>query len=606
MFLMRCVRKNLVKNKIIGIFERTLTNNISSNYIIDSGRTDLDIPNITIQEYATPQHCKYEKFTAIECAETKRKYTFGEIRDASTNFSKSLKYILKLETGDVFAIVLRNLPEYPIIHLGIMKANLIVSPISAALTPEFEERLERKSNIIMYGLLEHPSGTSRDQRIAMENDEINTIIESIKPDVRCDGVKIQRLGKLPATCNKSGPINITSSDNHERYCGFETGQKNVPIIVLKHKKDDCIPEHAINYHEFIDAKADQPEIPPCDPSEIAMLPYSSGTTGLPKGVELTHRNLLVNIFQNMVCDAESQTKATDDYQEVVPTILPYSHIFGYSLIMGAINLGAKMISLPSFSQDLFISVLRDYKSTMLYLVPPLVLMLTYHDDEQQFIQKFGSDILFLQGYGLTETSPSVASLYPRLLKNKESYTGSIGRPIPNTLVKIVNPDDPQNTPLGPNLTGELLIKGPQVMKGYHNKPEETKKVFTEDGWFKSGDLGHFNKDGFLFITDRLKELIKVKGHQVPPAELEAVIRSFPGVAEAAVIGIPHEISGEVPRAYIIAEKGLNVQELNEFVNSKVARYKQLKGGIEIVDTLPKSPSGKILKKELKETYLRNI
>lgn len=210
------------------------------------------------------------------------------------------------------------------------------------------------------------------------------------------------------------------------------------------------------------------------------------------------------------------------------------------------------------------------------------------------------------GYGMTESACAATNLYPSIMEKVETYRGSIGRPIPNTLMKIVKPEDSTLTPLGPNITGEILIRGPQIMKSYHNLPQETKNTITEDGWLKSGDLGYYNEEGFFFVTDRLKELIKVKGNQVAPAELEGVIRSFPGVADAAVIGIPHKTSGEVPRAYIVAEHGLNVKELNEFVNEKVARYKQLKGGIAVVESIPKNPSGKILRKELKEAYLKEI
>ena len=225
-------------------------------------------------------------------------------------------------------------------------------------------------------------------------------------------------------------------------------------------------------------------------------------------------------------------------------------------------------------------------------------------DEQRFIDKVGRSVHMIQGYGLTETSPGVATITLQL-KEEVDVRGSIGRPLPNTLVKVVAIDDPSGTPLGVNTTGELLVKGPQVMKEYHNKPEETESAFL-DGWFRTGDIAYYNEDRVLFITDRLKELIKVKGFQVPPAELEEIIRDFPNVEDAAVIGVPHPSQGEAPRAYIVVKKGtkVNREELQEYVKTKAAHYKQLKGGVAIVDSIPKNASGKIMRRSLKLEYER--
>lgn len=186
------------------------------------------------------------------------------------------------------------------------------------------------------------------------------------------------------------------------------------------------------------------------------------------------------------------------------------------------------------------------------------------------------------------------------MKNQTNVSGSIGRPTPNTFIKIIAVDDLQGIPLGPNCQGELLVKGPQVTRGYLNRPEETKAAFL-DGWFRTGDLVYYNEDRLLFVNDRLKELIKVKGFQVAPAELEEIIRSFPNVSDAAVIGITDPKQGEAPRAYVVPKKDakINITDLNNYVKSKVAEYKQLKGGIAIVDSIPKNASGKILRRTLK-------
>lgn len=223
-------------------------------------------------------------------------------------------------------------------------------------------------------------------------------------------------------------------------------------------------------------------------------------------------------------------------------------------------------------------------------------------DEQRFLEKAQKDISIVQGFGLTETSPLV-TMTRSDLKNL-AYGGSVGRPVSLTSVKVVDPSDPTYTALGPNQTGELLIKGPQVMKGYHKKVIETQEVFTKDGWLKTGDLMYYNDDKLFFVKDRLKELIKVKAFQVPPAELEELIRNFPDVADVAVIGIPHPTLGEAPKAFIVpkTDKTINKLKLQDFVATKVAPYKRLEGGIQIVKSIPKNASGKILRRVLKEQY----
>ncbi|XP_045464558.1 4-coumarate--CoA ligase 3-like [Harmonia axyridis] len=605
MFVLRCVKKKLSTPNLKKLCRRNLVNNISSEYVVNSGQSDLIVPNVTLPEFLTQYQNKFENFIAIvliyriqisinsfflfslrpyykynfkhiifqECAETKKKYTFGQLRDKSTTLGKSLRKRLKLKDGDVVAIILRNIPEFPIINLGIMKANLIVSPVSSAFTSEEISRQIQDSGAKAI---------------------ITEVV--IHPNIR----KALRIAR-----------------------------RKIPVLVVKTERDQSIPESTINIEEFIDGKVDYPEIILGQPDDVVLMPYSSGTTGLPKGVELTHKNIISSALQTCFCDNDFQKEASGTHQEILPTILPYYHIFGQAIIYGSSLVGGKMIAMRNFSPELFITTLKDNKSTILYIVPPLVLMLTYHEavkkeylecvsailsggapfsasDERAFIDKFGNKIHFLQGYGMTESACSASYLYPSIMEKMESYRGSIGRPLPNTLMKVVNPEDPNLTALGPNTIGELLIKGPQVMKSYHNLPEETKNTITENNWLRSGDLGYYNEDGFFFIADRLKELIKVKGNQVAPAELEAVIRSYPGIADAAVIGIPHRTSGEVPRAYVVAGEELNVEKLNEFVNEKVARYKQLKGGIAVVDSIPKNASGKILRKEIKEAYLKEI
>lgn len=205
---------------------------------------------------------------------------------------------------------------------------------------------------------------------------------------------------------------------------------------------------------------------------------------------------------------------------------------------------------------------------------------------------------FFQGYGLTEASPVVL-----LSKLGTKKYASVGIPMPNTEVKIVLLNDTEMRGVGPNISGELLVRGPQIMRGYHNNDVATKDTITPDGWLRTGDIGYYDDNEEFFITDRLKELIKVKGFQVPPAELEDILRAHPDIADAAVIGIPHNKAGELPRAYVVKRNpNITEQEIKDFVAKKVAEYKRLEGGVEFIKAIPKNATGKTLRRELKKLF----
>lgn len=222
-----------------------------------------------------------------------------------------------------------------------------------------------------------------------------------------------------------------------------------------------------------------------------------------------------------------------------------------------------------------------------------------HSDAERFIKK-APKVQFFQGYGLTEAAPVV------LMSSRGSKEyASVGYPTPDTEAKIVNINDDRLQGLGPNETGELLVRGPQVMLGYHNNEKATKDTITSDGWLRTGDIGYYDENNRFYITDRLKELIKVKGFQVPPAELEEILRSHPAIADAAVIGIPDRCSGEIPRAYVVVkDPSIKEKDIQNFVAEKVAEYKRLEGGVEFVTQIPKNATGKILRKELKEQFAK--
>ncbi|XP_074030495.1 uncharacterized protein [Leptinotarsa decemlineata] len=565
--------RNIVDyTKVIFPGSRSFATDDAAN-ILKSESSDVTVPDITIPELIRSKLERNHRYTAVECASTGRSYTFGQVRTKSMNLSRALRHKLKLKPGDVVAVFSSNIPEFSIVILGLLEARLVPTTLNPLYT----------QNEVSTQLLD-----SSAKAIIVQSKAYSTVKAAL------DLMKLQ-----------------------------------IPIIVIKENQADSLPQGAISLQEFVDSKIDIPDLEPGTGEDLAFLPYSSGTTGLPKGVELLHRNIVSNVMQASHIDFKFTTDPSDTYQDVTPGVLPFYHIYGFTVsVINTLYHGTKVVTLEKFTPDLYISVLKNNPISLIYAAPPLILFLSAHPDvkkeyfahlisvtsgaaplglldEERFIEKIGRDVQVFQGYGLTETSP-IVTFSPKGLRRSESSAGSIGVPVPNTLLKLIAPDDPTGTPLGPNQTGELLVKGPQVMRGYHNRPEETKNAFL-DGWFKTGDIAYYNDKRLVFITDRLKELIKVKGFQVAPAELEAILRNYHAVEDAAVIGIPHPLFGEVPRAYIVPKKDvpLKVEDLNQYVNDKVAKYKRLEGGVQIIDVIPKNPSGKILRRQLRLKYDEN-
>ncbi|KAI4498247.1 hypothetical protein M0802_006733 [Mischocyttarus mexicanus] len=532
---------------------------------------EITYPNSYIPEYVWRNVDTFSKLTALECGITGRKYTYGQARDATNYIARSLRN-LNFKEGDVIALIIPNLPEWSLAFLGILEAGLVVTTINPYYTTE-EMAMQLK--------------LSGAKGIITGREIFHVVNKAVK--------NIQFGSSLIVVDDQTGPM----------------------------------MEGVIPFQDLITRGKELPPLKTLSNSinDLAVLPFSSGTTGLPKGVMLTHTNLVANMeMMNFTVDPKMWIKPYDGIdQEVIPAFLPFFHIFGMNGIMlPCLASGVKLVTLPRFQPETFINVLEKHKPTILVCVPPILMYLSVSPnlkkehlskvrtifsgaapitkkDVDRFYEKYqldNSNFHFAQGYGLTECSP-VSFIEKSGLK----YS-SIGKNICGCDAKLVDPITNVDI-FEPGKNGELWIRGPHVMKGYYNNPEATKDILCDNGWMKTGDIAYFDEDYDFFITDRLKELIKVKGFQVPPAELEGLLRTHPDIQEAAVVGINDARCGEVPRAFVVLKKDRKVgeEEIKNFIKDKVSEYKQLNGGVSFVKEIPKNVAGKILRVKIKKEYL---
>ena len=332
-----------------------------------------------------------------------------------------------------------------------------------------------------------------------------------------------------------------------------------------------------------ESEIDPPDVV-VEPDDLAVLPYSSGTTGLPKGVELTHRNLVANL-----CQMSGVEPPEFDAHDVSIGVLPFYHIYGMNVVMNwHIREGVTVVTVPNFELEPFLQTLEEHSVTVAYLVPPIVLRLAQEPLVEEYdlsaLSLIGSgaaplpeevatacasrlDCLVKQGYGLTEASPTT-HFTPR--DPDRVRRGTVGPPLPNTECRVVDVETGED--LEPGEEGEILVRGPQVMRGYHNRPDATANAF-EDDWLRTGDLGVVDEDGYLRVVDRVKELIKYKGYQVAPAELEGLLMEEPAVADAAVVPKPDRETGEIPKAFVVPDGDIDTDAVKSSVAEHVAPQK---------------------------------
>jgi len=538
--------------------------------IVKSFCRDVEIPqDVSFFDFIWKKSVElHGKKTALVNGITGTSYTYEEAQDISTKFRNGLRK-WGFDKGDVFAVYLPNCPEYILSLTGAIGAGGVVTTINPTYkATEVARQLDM-------------SGASF---IFTKSSMFQTAQEAVK------------------MCNKQ--IQIILLDKRTSGICYE----------------DIIKEGSKEWRQEV-SKAN-------NNSDVCLLPCSSGTTGLPKGVMLTAQNVISNICQQVHGkEINFIEETTDDYQPKTICVLPMFHIYGLAVTsLSTLHAGGQVITLPSFDPTTFLNAMEKYKPTFMHFAPPLVDFCANHPKVEpkllepikyimvgaapvgetliEEFKKKAPNVHFRELYGMTELSPLVTLTIVDLYK-----PGSCGVLLPNTEAKVL--DLETGNAVGPNQTGEVCFKGPQVMKGYLNNEKATSDTI-RDGWLHSGDIAFYDDMKRIYIVDRLKELIKVKGFQVPPAELENLIRSHPLAADVAVIGIPDKIKGEIPRAYIVLKADTKESkeecsnQINEFVDKHVAKYKRLAGGIEFVDAIPKSAAGKILRKDLKARFIDHV
>ncbi len=503
---------------------------------------DVEIPDIAITSYVLRPVATSPDRIAMHCGASGAEYTFQGLSDAIHSFAGGLAS-RGLGIGDVIALMSPNVPDYAVIFHGAAVAGVTVTTLNPTYTAE-----------------------------------------ELRHQLMDSGAKI--MVAFPAVV----PLAAAAIEG-----------TSVTEIVAMGEAEGATP-----LADYMGDPIEQVEIDVDE--QVVVLPYSSGTTGLAKGVMLTHKNLVANL-------AQCQHAVVMNDGDACLAVLPFFHIYGMQVLMNyGLSNGATVVSLPRFDLVRSLELIAEFKIAKFFAVPPMVLALA----KQPIIDDYDISSLDLvvsgaaplgaeladeasarinapvvQAFGMTELSPVSHCTPPG-----KNMPGSSGVTISNTECRLVD-EEGNDQDIG--VDGELWVRGPQVMKGYLNKPEATADTIDEDGWLHTGDVARIDEHGNVFIVDRVKELIKYKGFQVPPAELEALIITHPAVADVAVIGIPEVEAGELPKAFVALKPGAEATEADimEFVKGQVASYKQIRL-VEFIDEVPKSPTGKILRRFLRD------
>jgi len=534
-------------------------------------------PEVPLFELLRESARKHPDHTAI--IYLGKKISYGELDLFSDKFATAL-HSLGVKKGDRVAVYLPNIPQYIIGYYGASKAGAIVTAVS----PLYKERE-----------LEYQINDSGAETLIFL-DLLYPIVKAVKDKTKLKHLIVASIGEY-----------------------FPAAKRIIGSLLKKVPSHKVPREKGVYYFKELVGKS--PPMPPkveINPKEdLEALQYTGGTTGVPKGAMLTHFNLISNA---VACATWLYGKKPKEAEDVFLTVLPLFHIYGMTTAMNApIYLAGTMVMLPRPDAVDILKSIQEHKVTVYCGAPTLYSMLINHPDIRKYnlrsikfcisgaaplppeVQKRFMELtggVLVEGYGLTESSP-VTHCNPLDPTLKTVKVGSIGLLWPDTDSKIVDVETGEKElPIGE--VGELIIKGPQIMKGYWNLPEETAAVL-RNGWLHTGDIGKMDEDGYFYITDRKKDLIKYKGYSVYPREIEDVLYEHPAIKLCAVIGKPDKVAGEIPKAFIVLKEGktASADEIKKFVKAKVAPYKAIRE-VEFRTELPTSVVGKVLLRTLRE------
>ncbi|RKP37597.1 4-coumarate--CoA ligase [Dimargaris cristalligena] len=508
--------------------------------------------------------------------------TITEFRAGIRAISAGWRSRAGLQKGDVVAVVAPNDIYYSTAIFSVLSAGGTISPINPAYTV----------NEMVYQLTD--SGA---KYIVVDT----TLVDHIRRAATEVGIPTDRIYTLQKTDDSASLHSLRINPTHPSLAHHHAGEELLTPTELHH----------------------QP----------AYLCYSSGTTGRSKGVVTSHQNIVANLIQ---VDTHQRQEQQSHAGQVLAGVLPFYHIYGLNMLIHlTLVQGSTVVVTRKFDLQTFLAGIQKYRINFAYLVPPIVLQLVKHPSVASYdlsslrgiasgaaplsvslardiIAQYGLDVT--QAFGMTESSPILF-----LSRHANRNLDAIGVPIPSVEAKIIDPVDGQL--LGPHQHGEICVRGPNIMRGYWNNPAATAATIDAEGFLRTGDVGYVNESGEFFISDRLKELIKYKGFQVAPAELEAVVIQHPRVTDVVVIGVYQpEQATEVPRAYVVikpststsdselieSDKVALAQDIMGFVSGQVAPHKKLRGGVFFVEEVPKSSSGKILRQALRKQLQKQL
>ncbi|PZC84970.1 probable 4-coumarate--CoA ligase 1 [Helicoverpa zea] len=556
-------RELLSYSRLLSRSLATQTATAVDNKFLSSPWGEIQVGKETLTDFVFSDIESWADAPSVTCGASGRSYDYGMMRMMIERCAGALAGPLKLAHGDRIGLILPNIPEFVVLIHGAMRAGLVVTFANPLYTADEVKRQFNDCNVKAIATIEMFMPVAQ---------EVAKALKDYKGTIWVGG----------------------EDDKSQGVYGLRS------LLMADHQAD----------------------LPTVNAEEVCLIPYSSGTTGMPKGVMLTHQNLVSNLKQTQ-CPKMMKYEGEKGKGDVLLTVPPFFHIYGFNGILNYnLKLGYHVVTMPRFTPDDYIKCLVEYQPTTLFVVPSLLAFLATHPSVKKehlqwvetimvgaapttdsMLEKFllkcektKDQIKLLQGYGMTESSP-VTLMTP--YSYPYSKVGSVGQLVPSTQARVVSLTTGEM--LGPHKSGELWLRGPQVMKGYWNNEKATKETVDSDGWLHTGDVAYYDDEFYFYIVDRTKELIKVKGNQVSPTELENIIMERPEVADVAVVGVPDPLAGEVPKAFVVLKpkQKLTEKDITDLVAQKLTRYKHLDGGVVFLESIPRNAAGKIMRNELK-------